>query len=80
MTTTALHSSRRSQPSTPVHPTVRARRLTAGVLTALATVFFLGFVVAFGAFGAFVLLVTLPLPLLFLWASSDVLRSDELKP
>lgn len=62
------------------HPVVRSRKLAAGILTALTAVFSVGFIAYFGAFAAFVMAVTLPMPLLLLWSGAEVLRSDEVKP
>lgn len=72
-----MSSISRPDTRTDVHPVVRERKLAAAVLTAIAVVLAGLFVAIFGSFGLFVMAVSLPVPLLFLWAGSDALRSDE---
>ena len=76
MTTHAL--SRLARPAAgSTHPVVRARRLAAGVLTGATAVFSVALVAMYGVAGALALAIALPLPILFIWASANVLRSDE---
>jgi hypothetical protein len=49
----------------------------AAALSALTLAFAVGFGVAFGVQGLFAFGLTLPVPLVLLWLSSDVTRSDE---
>lgn len=77
MSTSAISSISRPDTRSDVHPVIRQRKLAASVLTAIAVVLAGLFIAVFGSFGLFVMAVSLPVPLLFLWAGSDVLRSDE---
>ncbi len=56
---------------------VRGRTTMAAALTALTLAFAVGFGVAFGLQGLLAFALTLPVPLVLLWLSSDVARSDE---
>ena len=68
---TAPESTARERPT----DVVRGRTAMAAALSALA--FAVGFGVAFGVQGLFAFGLTLPVPLVLLWLSSDVTRSDE---
>ena len=59
------------------HPVAGARRSSAAVLTTIAAGLAIACSLAFGWLGALVVLLTLPVPLVLLWASADVVRFDE---
>ena len=82
MSTNAVRSFPRIESTQAIaqHPVVRARKLAAGILTAVTAVFGIGLIAAFGGFAAFVLAVTLPMPMILLWGGAEVLRADEVKP
>ncbi|MBX3232483.1 MAG: hypothetical protein KIT84_16030 [Labilithrix sp.] len=73
--THALSSARRSASTLPAP--AQARRLQASIITAAVAAFSLAFIATFGAIGAFVVGASVLVPLLLLWLSSDVVRSDE---
>lgn len=80
MTTShAFHAA--SAPSTTaparVPAAARMQRLQATVMIAVILAFAAVFTGVFGAIGIFVMAISLPVPMLFLWAASDVVRSDE---
>jgi hypothetical protein len=57
---------------------VRAGRTTqAAILTAIASAIGIGFYVWFGFTGVALFALTLPVTLLLLWQSADVVRNDE---
>lgn len=78
-TTTAVASSPNAHRAPTVHPTVRARKTTAAILTSAGIALALVFGLTFGGFGLFTVAFSLILPLVLIWGSSDVLRGDEVR-
>jgi hypothetical protein len=66
-----------SEPSSRTSPIVRQRIAISGALTAFAVVAAVGVGLALGPTFLLMSGLTLPAPLVLLWLSSDVLRSDE---
>jgi len=79
MTNTQVHhqSAPSSMSASSLPPAARAHRLQAGVMSAAVVALAALFIAVFGALGSFVMLVSLPAPILLLWLASDVTRADE---